>query len=176
LTFKPGFALFGINMRIHTWKVPFAALLIISAGFAFAQDGEFPGLKKAMDAEAYERAGLSKLSDTERAVLDKFIQEYTAGKQKDVASAAAAEAVDRALKERKVRPPDITESRMEGVFKGYGLRTLFRLENGQVWKPTNDEPVSYSAIENPKVTIYRDTFGYKMFIEGAGTVRVKRIK
>jgi hypothetical protein len=148
----------------------------VAASLALAQNAEFPGLEKTMNAETYEMAGLSKLTAEERGVLDKFIREYAAGKQKTAASAAAAEAVNRALQEQKVRPPEIVESKMTGTFKGYGPRTRFVLENGEVWKSTNDEVVSYSPIENPKVVIYRDTFGYKMFIEGAGTIRVKRAK
>jgi hypothetical protein len=157
-------------------KVSLAALSLIVAHLVFAETEGFSGLEKTMNAETYEMAGLSKLTNEERAVLDKFIRDYVAGRQKDAASAASAQAVDRALKEQKVRPPEIVESKMEGTFKGYGLKTLFSLENGQVWKPTNDETVSYSPVENPKVIIYRDAFGYKMFIEGSGTIRVRRVK
>ena len=52
---------------------------------------------------------------------------------------------------------------------------MFHLANGEKWKPTNDDIVSSLAVENPKVIIYRDTFGYKMFVEGATTIRVKRV-
>jgi hypothetical protein len=136
--------------------------------------GDFPGVQKGMDSDTYEHAGLRKLSDEERAVLDQYIRSYVSGKQKAAATAAASEAVNRAIQEHKVEPPDITESRIVGTFKGYGPRTVFRLENGQVWKPTN-ESVASPPLENPRVIIFKDFFGYKMFIEGASTVRVKRI-
>ena len=156
-------------------KFYFSAFLALSvAHLALAQ--EFSGLEKAMDSETYERAGLRKLTSDERAALDQFVRDYVAGKTKDAAKVAAAEAVDRAVKEKKVQPPDVTETKMVGTFKGYGLRTTFRLENGQVWKPTNDEEARFSPIENPKVIIFKDMFGYKMFIEGAATVRVKRVQ
>ena len=158
-------------------KIPFAILLVISfAVLASAQSGDFAGIEKVMDRPTYERAGLSKLTPEERAVLDEFLRGYVAGKQKDAAAVAAAEAVDRAVKERKVRPPDVFESRIVGTFKGFGLRTLFPLENGQVWKPTNDAVATYSPIESPRVIVFRDMFGYRMFIEGAETIRVKRVK
>ena len=32
------------------------------------------------------------------------------------------------------------------------------------------------AVENPRVIIFKDFAGYKMFIEGASTVRVKRVQ
>ena len=158
-------------------KLYLAALLGLGlVNFASAQDAAFAGVEKAMDRDTYAKAGLEKLTGAERAVLDGFIRDYVAAKQKDAASVAAAEAVDRAVKERKVRPPEIIESRFVGSYQGYGLRTLFRLANGQVWKPTNSEVVTTSPIESPNVVIYRDMFGYKMFIEGASIVRVKRVQ
>jgi hypothetical protein len=145
------------------------------AQFAAAEDPAFD-LEKAMGRETYERAGLSKLTSDERAALSEFVRTYVAGKQKDAAAVAATEAVDRAVKERKVQPPQVIESNIVGTFKGYGPRTFFHLANGEVWKPTNDYIESYPSIENPKVVIYRnDLFGYKMFIQGGGTVRVKRV-
>lgn len=147
----------------------FSALVVLRA-----QESSFRGLEKAMDSETYERAGLSKLSAEERTVLDDFIRGYVAGKQKAAASEAAAGAVEQAVKENKVRAPDVIESTMVGPYKGYGPRTFFSLENGQLWRPTQGDTVSVSPIQNPKVIITRDTFGYKMFIEGAGSIRVKR--
>lgn len=157
-------------------KLSLAVLFAIGmAQFAIAEDPAFD-LEKAMGRETYERAGLNKLTSDERAALTEFVRNYVAGKQKDAAAVAAAEAVDRAVKEKKVQPPLVIESSIVGTFKGYGPRTYFHLANGQTWKPTNDYIETYSAIENPKVIIYKDMFGYKMFISGASTVRVKRVQ
>ena len=155
----------------------FAALFALGLPqLATAEDPAFD-LEKAMGRETYERAGLSKLTSDERAALSEFVRNYVAGKQKDAAAVAAAEAVDRAVKENKVLPPQVIESAIVGTYKGYGLRTVFHLANGETWRPTNDDIVSSSPIENPKVIIYRTgMFGYKMFVEGAGSVRVKRVK
>jgi hypothetical protein len=157
-------------------KLSLAVLFAIGmAQFAIAEDPAFD-LEKAMGPETYERAGISKLTSDERAALSEFVRNYVAGKQKDAAAVAAAEAVDRAVKEKKVQPPQVIESNIVGTFKGYGPRTFFHLANGEVWKPTNDYIETYSPIESPKVIIYRsDLFGYKMFIQGGGTVRVKRV-
>ena len=149
---------------------------IIVAHFASAQGTAFDGLEKAMDRDTYERAGVGKLTSDERAVLDGFIRDYVAGKQKDAAAVAATEAIDRAVKEKKVSLPEVIESNIVGTYKGYGLRTIFRLANGESWKPTNADIVVHSALENPKVVITRDGFGYKMFIEGASGVRVMRVQ
>ena len=158
-------------------KLSLAVVLAIGlARFALAEESAFD-LEKAMGPETYERAGISKLTSEERAALSEFVRNYVAGKQKDAAAVAAAEAVDRAVKEKKVQPPQVIESNIVGTFKGYGPRTFFHLANGEVWKPTNDYIETYSPIESPKVIIYRnDLFGYKMLIQGGGTVRVKRVQ
>ncbi|MGH8094225.1 MAG: hypothetical protein ACREIF_12265 [Chthoniobacterales bacterium] len=151
-------------------------LVVATAEFVLAAEPSFPGFDKAMDPETYEKAGLGKLTSAERAVLDKFVRNYVAAKQKDAAAVAATEAVDRAVKERRVQPPDVIESRIVGPYSGVGLRTIFQLANGQAWRPTNSEVFSISPIQNPNVVIYRDLFGYKMFVEGASMVRVKRVQ
>ena len=158
----------------HTLLAVFLVLGL--ATLVSADNPTFPGFEKAMDPDTYQKAGLGKLTDTERATLNSFVRGYVATKQKDAATVAAAQAVDRAVKERKVQPPDIIESRIVGTYRGTNLRTLFRLENGQVWKPSNSEIVSSPPVENPNVVIYRDMFGYKMFIEGARILRVKRVE
>ncbi len=153
-----------------------ALLLACVGGIASAQTPEFGGLENAMDAKTYERAGLRKLTGGERAVLDEFIRDYVSAKQKDAATVAATQAVDRAVKERRVSSPEVIESNIVGQYKGYGPKTVFHLANGENWRPTNDDFVPNSAIESPRVVIYRDFFGYKMFVEGATIVRVKRIQ
>jgi hypothetical protein len=150
-------------------KAKFLILVFIAA---FVRQIPAQDLKQVMDPATYERSGLSKLSDDERAVIEKFFHDYVAGKQQQAASAA----VDVAVKERRVRPPDVVQSKIVGSFTGYGPRTVFHLENGETWKPTNDDVEHYSTIDDPPVVIYRDAFGYKMFIEGASMVRVKRVQ
>lgn len=153
-----------------------ALCLIATAALAASPENGFSTLDKVMDPATYQRAGLGKLSNDERKVLDNFLRDYIAAKQHTAAEVAAAAAVDRAVKERRVQPPEVIESRIVGPFNGYGLRTLFRLENGQVWRPTNGDIYRHTMEQNPAVVIYKDMFGYKMFIEGASMVRVKRVQ
>lgn len=150
--------------------------LLIAGHCALAADRSFPGLKSAMPPETYSRIGLQNLSPEQRAELDAFIRDYVAGKQKEAADVAAAQAVDRAVKERKVEPPTIIESSIVGTYQGYGPRTFFHLANGQTWRPTSGDVVTHSPVNNPRVVIYRDFFGYKMFVENAGLIRVKKVQ
>jgi hypothetical protein len=148
----------------------------IVAHFALAAEPSFPGLKGVMDPETYARTGVKDLSPEQRAALDAFLRDYIAGKQKEAADVASTQAVEQAVKERKVQPPDVIESSIVGAYSGYGVRTVFHLANGQTWKPTSGDVVTHAPIDSPHVVLYRDFFGYKMFIENDGFVRVKKVQ
>jgi hypothetical protein len=158
-------------------KITIAALSIfVATHFVVAAERGFPGLKSLMDPETYARTGLNNLTPEQRAELDVFIRDYVAGKQKEAAEVAATQAVERAVKERKVQPPEVIETSIVGTYSGYGTRTLFHLANGQTWKPTSGDVVTHAPIQSPRVVLYRDFFGYKMFVENDGLVRVKKVK
>jgi len=96
--------------------------------------------------------------------------------QKAVAQ-ASAQAVDRAVKEHKVEPPQLIESKIIGSVDGWSSNgTVFVLENGQHWKTTDNERRYFAPMMNPDVFIVKDSFSYKMAIAGGGTVRVKRLQ
>ena len=92
-----------------------AVLILLSVSAWAATEKDFNGLENAMDPETYERAGLGKLSKDERAVLDQFIRDYVAGKQKVAATRAAEAAVNKAIEEHKVETPQVVESRIVGT-------------------------------------------------------------
>jgi hypothetical protein len=68
-------------------------------------------------------------------------------------------------------------TRLIGIFEGWGPRTKFRLENGQVWQVSDDSNAVYS-LKSPKVKISRAVLsGFEMEIEGAKRApRVKRLE
>jgi hypothetical protein len=135
-------------------KISLAVLSIFIAGhFTLAADRSFPGLKSVMDPETYSHAGLNNLTPEQRAALDAFIRDYVAGKEKAAAEVAATQAVERAVKERRVQPPEVIETALVGAYSGYGVRTLFHLANGQTWKPTAGDVVTHAPIENPRVVL-----------------------
>jgi hypothetical protein len=69
------------------------------------------------------------------------------------------------------------QSRYDGEFTGWSGNTLFRLENGQVWKQAQSGRVSARATR-PQITIKRGTLGgYRMNVEGLNeSIRVERVK
>ena len=68
-------------------------------------------------------------------------------------------------------------SRIIGKFDGWTGDTLFRLENGQVWRQSGNGFLKVS-LNNPKVTIEKATFGgFRLSVEGYNSrVKVKRVQ
>ena len=144
---------------------------------AMAQNADFPGVQKAMSPEQFEAAGLNKLSADERAKLDEFIRGYAAESNEKAASAA----VDEAAKSGKVKrnEPEIIESRLVGRFTGYNGRSTFTLENGTVWRQSQQVARTFPAIDSPAVLVVKGTSmlaGYRMYIVGGGNIRVVKVK
>jgi hypothetical protein len=155
------------------------SLVILGLGIAplFAAETEtpaFPGLEKSMTPEQYEAAGLSKLDASERAKLDEFIRRYVSTSNEKVATAA----VEQAVKEKKVTvaPPQVIQSRIVGPFSGYNERTVFTLENGQRWAPSQRDSQYFPKVDSPPVIILKVPIGYRMYIMGGGAFRVVRLK
>lgn len=75
------------------------------------------------------------------------------------------------------RTGEEVRSRYLGEFTGWSGKTLFRLENGQVWKQTDKSRLSWRS-SNPEVIISKGAFGsFRLTVEGVNrTVKVKRIK
>ena len=128
-----------------------------------------------MTPEQLAATGVNKLSAAERAKLDEFIRNYVGVSNKKAAEVASAAAVDRAVRDNKVRPPEVIESRMVHDYKGYTSRTVFTLENGQKWKAASGDDQPHALVARPAVIILRDTFGFKMYIENASMIRVVRV-
>jgi hypothetical protein len=147
------------------------------AGLAAAQNSDFPGVQRAMSPQAFDAAGLNKLSPEERARLDEFIRGYAQATSEKAATAA----VDQAAREGKVRrnEPEIVQSALVGRFTGYSGRDSFTLENGQVYKQSQQVSRSFPPVDSPPVLVVKGTSmlaGYRMYIAGGGNIRVVRVK
>ena len=82
-----------------------------------------------------------------------------------------------------VEKPPVTfiEARLVGDFNGWTGKTIFTLDNGQVWQQTNNYIRDYkppSPIPQAKVTISKGLFGsYNLRVEGVKRiVQVERVK
>ena len=145
---------------------------LVSLPAAEPETPAFPGLQKAMTPEQYEAAGLSKLNPAERAKLDEFIKNYVSVSNEKVAT----NAVDKAIKEKKVSEPEVIQSRIVGPFMGYTGTTVFTLENGQRWAQSQRDSLYVPKIDSPPVVIVKAGFGYRMYIQGVAAIRVSKIR
>lgn len=150
---------------------------------------------KAVRPGDFAAAGLAKLSPGELARLDALVQDFKSGALKRAqteamaAEARAAQAEKRAavdeketakkaeaglLAKAKVRLTPGTEveystveSRIAGEFRGWELRTVFTLENGQRWQVTGGESYVTPPVPGPAVKIVPGMLGsFWMTIDG----------
>jgi hypothetical protein len=155
-----------------------------------AEKSTFPGVKKTMSAEDYETAGLMKLSNEERAELDKFLRGFLSSSNEPAAKTATTQPVEAAVKEQKattepVEEPakeqkataqEVIQSRIVGPFAGYDGHTTFTLENGQVWTQSQPDSAVFKKVDSPPVLILKDNVGYRMYIAGGSDIRVQKVK
>jgi hypothetical protein len=67
-------------------------------------------------------------------------------------------------------------SRIIGEFKGWNGETVFELENGQVWQQSSNG-LLIVRLTNPRVTIKKARFSYKLSVEGYNaSVNVRKIR
>jgi hypothetical protein len=163
-------------------------------------------LQKIFTPDEYQGAGLEKLSPEEQAVLLRALHQRGLGNGHQAvaatpvatATAAAAATPPPAKKGLWARVMDfgaeqlpvtnakdlgeVTEvdAQLTEPFEGLTGKTIFHLDNGQVWQQrAGEEYFLGKAIPNPKVVMMRTRFGYRIKIPEVGPafdVAVKRIK
>jgi hypothetical protein len=86
------------------------------------------------------------------------------------------EGIDRLLACMKVK--DVTESYINGEFKGWDGTTTFKLANLQEWQQSHTTPSIVTSLFHPAVFIYFTPEGYKMKIEGLNEepILVKKVR
>jgi hypothetical protein len=129
--------------------------------------------------DVVEEAGLAKLTATEFAALNRWIEQYaTAIFKKALRTGVETNPTLPPVGNSKpVSPVDVIESRIAGDFVGgpSGTKT-FRLENGQVWELSSSAPPAVNA-HNTVVLIFRQTGTYRMKVEGVpGTFAVRQVR
>ena len=102
-----------------------------------ADSESFPGIQSLMTAEEFEASGMEKLSPQELEHLNKWLIEYTAWEAPN--QRRISEEVQEAEKsfeiEANLRPP----------FNGWAGKTVFYLDNGQVWRQRHKGRFSYEG-------------------------------
>jgi len=133
---------------------------------AFSADD--PDIRELMTAEELAASGLSRLTDEEVAVVNRWLTRYS--------SQAVAE-MNHSVPTEKETESLIIRSQIDGAFTGWNGPTRFPLKNGQVWETKSTRRYSYSAID-PEVEITRNWIGtYKMrLLDTDKAINVKQIR
>lgn len=163
----------------------FRSILVFLSCMLFALHVSADPLLELMGEAAYHAAGLHKLTPEERQNLAEWFWVHVE-KEREAAVEAALPSGESSFGLEQVvekvggmfrNSPDVIESRILGEFRGWNGRTVFRLENGQVWQQSAPGEFVYRA-QDPVIVIRRGTFGsYLLRVDGKGTtVRVRRIE
>lgn len=132
-------------------RLPLIALCLALSCPVLADTSAFPGIKKLMTEEEFSSAGLEKLSPEEREALNTWLITYTAFE---------APEMRRSNKEVKQAEADHeVHANIVGEFKGWSGKTVFKLDNGQVWRQRLDGRFSYRG-DDKAVIIKKNFVGY----------------
>jgi hypothetical protein len=181
-----------MNSPLRVFLALIAFVLTCAVPASAARKIEFTNLRTMMSADEFRAAGLEKLSPEELAALDVWLQRATGNvvqeartetrekvrdEEREKARAEQREKAQRNFgRETPAEGEEAIESRILGRFTGWEGNTVFILENGQVWKQRDTSNV-YQPVTDPKVTIRKSAFGYRMSVEGIGpSVGVTRVK
>jgi hypothetical protein len=139
-------------------------------------------------------AGLAGLNPEQRAALDRLAERYAREGARQAVTAASAQVREetKAELEKEIQKrdearagrtmdqivPTTVRTRIAGQFKGWSGKTLFRLENGQVWVQTdNSDSYWIPPQPGPEVEVRQAGLGgWKLYVlPNERWVRVKRV-
>ncbi len=170
-------------------KAIFILAMCCLAGSALAQEG-FSSVEERMTGKEFMETGLSKLTDEELSKLNEWLRAHsvatldaavpgrrTSPTSGQVAVSTAPVEDTRGLQKDAEEYDDIV-SRIVGEFSGWDGDTLFKLENGMVWKQAQTDRFFTKTMVNPEVRIKSTMFGaWRMEVEGYNkSVKVERIQ
>jgi hypothetical protein len=142
---------------------------------AFAQKP----IEQDMSPEEFRAAGLDKLSPEELARLNTWL-----GRKIDTAATeAAAQAKDKVEQENRgffhFGSSEPIVARIQGEFRGFGLGRTYTLDNGQVWRQTDNASLVGARLDSPEVRINPSMIGsaWYLSVKGYNTrAKVERVK
>lgn len=127
-------------------------------------------IRSLMTPEDFSASGLEKLSEAERAHLSEWLDDY----RQDALLGPAPPKTP----EQRARAREITiEANVVPEFAGWSGTTVFRLDNGQVWKQRLPGKLRYRG-EDSAVVIRQNLLGFYELVhtETGRIIGVKRIK
>lgn len=164
--------------RLAPGAFAFCFLLMLPLDAVHAQVGDFSSLEERMTGREFTAAGLHKLSPAELEALNRWIRERSLATEE--ARPGSGELPDRPSElpgiDRMAREP--FKTRVVGEFTGWTGETVFRLENGMVWRQVGEGTFFIPPVSDPEVTIRPSAIGgWSLSVEGYNSaVRVERIE
>jgi hypothetical protein len=146
-------------------------------GLSATQAADAPDISKLMTAEDYAASGLDKLSAEERAQLSEWVARYREGA---IAGPPAERTPEQREEAQKVEDKEDKIGIVANVipkFTGWSGKTIFRLDNGQIWKQRMSGSMRYSG-DDYSVVISRNFIGkYTMkHVETGRSIGVQRLQ
>ncbi|HET9048681.1 MAG TPA: hypothetical protein VFN29_06965 [Chiayiivirga sp.] len=162
-------------------RKPFASLFVTSLLLAFtsmASAQSFSTLEERMTAAQFKQAGLEKLSAEELATLNDWLQGHVGSQHLACSTLPAATPVSDASAPMDTGDRREIVSQLMGDFKGWTGKTIFHLENGQVWQQVGSDKWTGARMASPTVYINPAFMGsWLLKVEGYNaSTRVKRIR
>lgn len=159
-------------IRARVLRIFFSRMLMLfplALTVSAAASDAFPGVEKLMNEAQFREAGLTRLSKQELEALNQWLVQYTAEDAETLAVTVPE------IKKLKAKP---IVSAIKGDFTGWTGKTIFRLENGQVWQQRNDGYFRYRKDTPAIAVIERNALGFhSLKIEGfRRKVGVKRVQ
>lgn len=186
-------------MKMAITQLTVAAVMFQSAFASAGQEGVRPDIKALMNSKQYAAAGIDQLTEAQRAALSAWLYEYVektsltlaAEPEVEVLSAQVPavvnpEPIAKVLDknwgfsnppQQKEEAPEFLYANVEGNFRGWTGKTVFRLDNGQVWRQRRSGRFNYRG-DARRVVIGKNSWGFfeMRLIEADRSVGVVRVK
>ncbi len=161
-------------------------LMTLSPGLLAAETD----LRQAMGEETFRASGLHRLSPAELDRLERWLDRDPESRSPAASEAAAVPPVPApsasskpplAIGDDQLAPEAVPlatriRTRIRGEFEGWSGKTLFRLENGQIWRQRIGGRYRLRRTE-PEVEVFKGRFGYYLkLLETGRQVGVRRVK
>ena len=151
--------------------------LLLLAPFASAQDAT--RIEQQMTAEQFQAAGLDQLNPAQLTRLNNWLNRTLDTETSKATKVAKerAEQEQRGFASDRASEPVIAQ--LQGKFDGFREGRQYTLDNGQVWRQTNNSTLVGVHLDSPEVTITPGMFGgiWYLRVEGYNTrAKVERVK
>lgn len=142
----------SMNLRQFLMHLVLACLTVVTmpAQAAKPAPDSWKGLQHMMTTEEFRAAGLDQLSPDQLARLNQWFLHFLAYDSQQVVN---TDKTVQALQRAPLR------HHIVGEFRGWSGKTVFTLDNGEVWQQRLPDRY-FVSLDNPEVEIYKNLLGF----------------